>query len=158
MSLSGALWMAVMLLAMVDISTASITFLSEAAWALSLLLACPVSVGIALRGNAFAKRDSLSINMTMHRGLSLLVMGVLIVMAHPETQPPVIAVSDVHQHGVVTAIAPFTLIGLVAYLSLTIWTTWGLYQAPMSRSGRRPHLLETISSGAAVACMTTMMV
>ena len=95
-SLSGAVWMAVMLLAMVDISTASITLLSEAAWALSLLLACPVSVGTALRGKAFVARDSLSIGMTLHRGLSLLVMGMLIVLVHPETKPPITAVSDVH--------------------------------------------------------------
>jgi hypothetical protein len=155
-SLNGALWMAVMLLAMVDISTASITFLSEAAWALSLLLACPVSVGTALRGNAFVKRDSLSISMTMHRGLSLLVMGVLIVLAHPETKSPVTAVSEVHHHGVVTVLTPFMLIGLVAYLSFTTWNTWRLHQAPVSRNGRRSHLIETISSGAAVACMTAM--
>jgi hypothetical protein len=157
-SLGGAVWMAVMLLAMVDISTASITLLSEAAWALSLLLACPVSVGTALRGHAFVAMDSLSISMTLHRGLSLLVMGVLIVLVHPETKPPITAVSDVHHHGVVTATTPFMLIGLVAYLLFTIWNTWGLHQAPLSRNGRRSHLLETISSGAAVACMTAMIV
>ena len=150
----GAAWMALMLVAMADVAARPLDLLSHAGWALVLLLAGPLSVLLARREPVRLIHDPLGAGMHLHRGISLLVMGVLVLFAHPGQA--VSAQAAVHAHGGAANQAVFLAAALGAYLLYTARICLQLHRVRASRSGSRAHLLEALSSVAAAVCMAVM--
>ena len=151
---AGAGWMALMLVAMADVAARPLDLLSHAGWALVLLLAGPLSVLLARREPVRRIHDPLGAGMHLHRGISLLVMGVLVLFAHPGQA--VSAQAAIHVHGEAANQALFLSAALGAYLIYTARICLQLHRVRASRSGSRAHMLEALSSVAAAACMAVM--
>ncbi|MCG2622521.1 hypothetical protein LVY72_11415 [Arthrobacter sp. I2-34] len=151
---SGAGWMALMLAAMADIAGQQVHLLPGAAWALILLLAGPLSVALSHRGAIPVVHDPLKASMHLHRGLSLLVMGALVLLMHADPAAQAVPAAA-HSHG--GGPVPLLLAaGLGSYLLFSARLSLRLYRVRAVRRGSRAHLIEALSSVAAAACMIVM--
>lgn len=148
--------MAAMVVAMMDVALASVSLLPNAVWALLLVMGGPAAAGAArLRTSQTPPLGPLSTALGLHRGVSSVAMGVLVLFVHAEAPGDLLVQSSPHAHGGAGASMWVLGAGIVAFVVFS-----GYVVRCAARAGRRAraaHAVEALASVAAIGCMTAML-
>jgi hypothetical protein len=160
--------MALMLVAMADISIPAVTLLPDVAWLLLLLLAAPPTVGMVRRTNRPSFNSSAQTLMRLHRALTLVAMAAIMLIggSHFGVGGESVVTDHNHGGGGTVQVLVLAMFGALAYACFTgsmLWQCWPRHRgnaapspSPFSRFRRALPLSETASSLVAVAAMAAM--
>lgn len=150
---TGVFCMAVMTLAMIDVTLSSPIGIPSLVWALILVLGGPASTAVSsLPARRGCQQEPLVTAMTLHRGISMLTMGVLVFFVHAGNPEQMMGNSGVHIHE--NSSAPGALIAAGLAYSLV---TGGVLCSAARMGGGFAHRLEVVFSAAAIGCMVIML-
>ena len=160
--------MALMLVAMADVSIPAIDLLPDVGWLLLLLLAAPPTVGLARRARMPSLHSRAQTQMRLHRAMTLVAMAAIMLIggSHMGMGGEPVAAGHHHGGGGTAQVLLLFLVGALAYACFTgsmLWQCWPRHRghaeaspSPVSSFRRFLPLAETASSLVAVAAMAAM--
>ncbi|MGO4385106.1 hypothetical protein [Specibacter sp. RAF43] len=148
--------MAAMAVAMVDVAVPSVTLLPNAVWALILVVGGPAAAAASgVRTRRGPAVDQFSTALDLHRGVSSVAMGVLVLFIHADAPGDLLAPLGAHAHGGLGAPVWVLTAGIVAFAVFSVYVVRGAVGA--ARGAGAAHAVEALASVAAVGCMAAML-